>query len=536
MSSQDSQSSDLLLAAALDTVTRLEQRLRGAQKMEAVGMLAGGIAHDFNNLLTVINGYSDMLLTGYELPQEARTLIAMIRETGERAAALVRGLLLFSGRKAQEPSNVNLNESVSELCRLVSRLLPANIELTTALEPHLKTVVADPGCIQQALLNLVINARDAMPHGGKLEVQTASVTLDSASAELHPSLPAGDYILLTVSDTGIGMDDEIKQHLFEPFYTTKAPSAGTGLGLSMVHDIVKQSCGFLSVRSEKGNGTTLSIYLPCSAEGQTQEASVLEEAPTGNHETILIVDHSPEVRRFLHTMLKDLGYSALEAASASEVAALSSGIADSIDLLVADVALADASGIELARRLRESRPRLPVLYISGDTSAIEGVQASGAEFLAKPFTMAGFAARVRRILDSRKRDRILFVDDDADVALFASRILSDEGYEVLVGGDGDVALSIVQTERPDLVITDLVMPGREGLATIMALRKSHPSLPVIAISGAFGGYFLKAATTLGARASLPKPFTREQLLEAVRAVLGDRGRTCREPGPREGPR
>jgi two-component system, cell cycle sensor histidine kinase and response regulator CckA len=521
MSPQDSRSSLPPLAAGPEAVNRLEERLRAAQKMEAVGLLAGGIAHDFNNLLTVMNGYCHILLAGHELPEEARALIAIIRDAGDRAASLVRGLLVFSGRTPQEPHNVDLNESVSELCRLVGRLLPANIEFTTALEPHLKMVLADPGCIQQALLNLVLNSRDAMPQGGKLEVRTAGLTLDLASSESHPCLTAGGYILLTVSDTGTGMDDETKQHLFEPFFTTKPPGTGTGLGLSMVHQIVKQSCGFLSVRSEKGNGTTVSIYLPCSAAEEAQEISVLEDAPPGNHETILIVEDSPEVRRFLCTVLERLGYSVLAAASAREAAALSSGFADGVDLLVADVVLADSSGIELAGRVRERHPQLPVLYISGDThgAAVETVQESGAEFLSKPFTVVALAERVRRILDRRKRKRILFVDDDAGVVLFASRVLHDAGFEVLVGGNGDVALSIVETERLDLVITDLVMPEREGLATIMTLRKSHPSLPMIAISGAFGGYFLKAAAKLGARVALPKPFTGEQLLEAVRAVL-----------------
>jgi len=452
MSPQNSQPCDPQLAAALETVTRLERQLREAQKMEAVGLLTGGIAHDFNNLLAVVNGYSDMLLTGPELPEEARKFI---------------------------------------------------------------------GNIQQALLNLVVNSRDAMPEGGKLEVQTANLELDAAPSKSHPDLPAGNYILLTVSDTGTGMDDETKQHLFEPLYTTKAPGAGTGLGLLIVQHIVKQSGGFLFVRSEKGDGTTVSIYLPCFVGEKSPEISGLQKAPPRGHEKILIVDDSPEVRRVLHRMLEGLGYFVLEAASAREAVALSSGLADGSDLLVVDVELADSTGVELAQRLREPRPELPVLYVSGypQGAAIEGVQESGAEFLSKPFTLVAFAERVRRILDRRKPRRILFVDDDADVVLFASLVLRNAGFEVLVGGNGDTALSMVEIERPDLVITDLVMPERGGLATIMTLRKLHPSLPVIATSGAFGGYFLEAAVTLGAHATLPKPFSGEELLEAVRVVL-----------------
>jgi len=522
VSPQDSQPSHPPLAAARETATRLEPELRDAQQMQAVGLLAGGIAHDFNNLLTVMNGYSALLLTAHELPEEARELIAIIRDTGDRAAALVRGLLAFSRRMPQEPRIVDLNESAGEVGALVRRLLPANIEFTTILETRLKMVLADPGCIQQALLNLVFNSRDAMPEGGKIEIRTANLTLDVSSPESHPSLPAGNYVLLTVSDTGAGMDNEAKQHLFEPFYTRKPLSAGTGIGLSMVQRTVTQSGGFLSVESEKGNGTAVRIYLPQSTQDKTPDVPGLKRTPPGGHEAILIVEDSPDVRRLLRTMLQSLGYSVLEAASAAQAAALSSGHAGVIDLLVADVVLGDSTGVELARRLRESRPGLPVLHISGyaqDGAVLESMHESGAEFLAKPFTLAALAERIRRILDRQKRHRVLFVDDDAAVTLFASRVLREAGFEVLVAGDGSLALSMIEAEHPDLVITDLVMPGREGLETIMMLRKSHPSLPVIATSGAFDGHFLKPAAMLGARARLPKPFSQEALLEAVRAVL-----------------
>jgi len=257
-------------------------------------------------------------------------------------------------------------------------------------------------------------------------------------------------------------------------------------------------------QSEERNGTTVRICLPPA---------------------ILIVEDDSDVRRLLCTMLQSLGYSVLESASATEAAALSSDREGVIDLLVADVVLADATGVELARRLRGSRPGLPVLYISGyaqDSAVLESMQEFGAEFLAKPFTLAAFAASIRRILDRQKRQRILFVDDDAAVALFASQVLRRAGFEVLVAGNGDVALTTTEAEHPDLVITDLVMPGREGLETIMMLRQLHPSLPVIAISGAFDGHFLKPALMLGARAALPKPFSEEGLLNAVRAVLGTR--------------
>jgi DNA-binding response OmpR family regulator len=289
-----------------------------------------------------------------------------------------------------------------------------------------------------------------------------------------------------------------------------------------VQYIVKQSGGYLSVESEKGSGTAVRIYLPSCAQEKEPEVPRIEKAPPGGHETILIVQDSPEMRRFLRTALEGLGYSVMDAALAREAAALSSRFAEGIDLLVTDVVLADSSGLELARQLREARPGLPVLYISGsthDSALLASVQESGGEFLAKPLTLAVFAERVRRILERQKRPRILFVDDDPDLALFAVRVLREAGFEALVAGNGRVALQTVETEHPDLVITDLVMPECEGLETIMTLHKSHPALPVIAISGAFGGQFLNTAVALGAHATLAKPFSGEELVKAVRVAL-----------------
>jgi DNA-binding response OmpR family regulator len=496
-----------------------------AHQMQAVGLLAAGIAHDFNNLLTVINGHSALLLAMHELPEEVREPIAIIRNAGDRAAAIARGLLACSRRMPAETRVVDLNESVRELCALVRRLLPANIGFSATLEERLEMVLADPDCVQQALLNLAFNSRDAMPDGGKLEIQTANLTLDAPSPDSHPGLPAGSYILLTVSDTGAGMDEEAKQHLFEPFHTSKPPIAGTGIGLSMVQETVTRSAGFLSVQSERGNGTTVRIYLPRFTGSKASEVAKSKAAlPTG-HERILIVEDDTGMRRLLRAMLLSLGYSVLEATSVQEAAALLSCRTEVIDLLVTGIMPTDSAGAERARWLRGSHPELGILCLSDSTqnsALIAGAQESGAEFLAKPFALTTLAERVRKLLDLQKRRRILFVDDDAAVVIFASRVLRDAGFEVLVAGDGDVALSTAEAEHPDLVITDLVMPGREGLETIMILRKSHPSIPVIAISGAFNGHFLKPALMLGARAALPKPFSEAELLDAVRAVLEKR--------------
>jgi hypothetical protein len=493
--------------------------------LEAAGLLSAGIAHDFNNLLTVINGYNEFLLASNELPEKARECLTVVRGAGERAAALARALMAFGRRTPLEPRLVDINDSVSELVRLARHLLPPGVELSARLEPNLHAVFADRCAILQALQNLVVNSRDALPAGGKVEIRTANLTTDTAASGSHPYLPPGNYIVLTVSDNGIGMDDATRQRIFEPFYTTKPPGAGTGLGLPMVQHIVKQSGGFLSLKSTQGKGTTVRIYLPAAeghASAENSETVESKSAPRCGHETILIVEDNLDLRNLIRDFLRGLGYAVLDAGSAAEAAELSDGLHDRLDLLLADVALPGSSGNGLADSLKESRPGLPVLHISGypEQAALDGAAQSGAEFLAKPFTLTALAERVRSILDRQRRKRVLLVDDDARVVMFLSEVLRDAGFDVVSGDDGKVALSIVEKQPVDLVITDLVMRECEGLETMARLRKSHPGLPVIAMSGAFGGHFLKSAAILGARATLAKPFSRADLLTAVRTVLG----------------
>jgi len=513
--------------AASETIARLEEQLREAQKMGAVGLLAGGIAHDFSNLLTAINGYSDMLLTGSGLPEEARAYIAVVHDAGERAAGLVRRLLAFSRHAAQEAKIVNLTDIVIELSRLLQRLLPENIQFTNQLEADLGMVRADPNAIQQAIMNLVINARDAMPRGGTLEIKTTNVRLSAPLRERHLDLPAGDYILMAVNDNGAGMDETAQKHLFEPFYTTKPLGAGTGLGLANVHRVVEQSGGWISISSERGRGTSVKIYLPCVDGRLAQAGTTQKTVPEGGHETILVVEDSAEVRRFIRIALQNLGYTVIEAASAEQAVAACRASTDRIDLLVTDVVLPDSTGQDVAKRLTEARPELPVLYISGypqDFGGIEAVPGTGIEFLQKPFAADTLGLRVRALL--RRCRRILVVDDDPEVARFTSQVLSQAGFEVLTAEEGNQALSIVSHQSVDLVITDLVMPVKEGLETIRALREIKPSLAIIAMSGAFGGQFLKPALHLGAQICIAKPFTIAELLDAVhQALAADRGAT-----------
>jgi two-component system cell cycle sensor histidine kinase/response regulator CckA len=492
-------------------------------KLKAAGLLSAGMLHDLNNLLTVINGYNEMLLNSYQLPEKARQCLSLVRGAGERAASLARAMMDL-GSRAPQHQPVDVNASVSELVELAKHLLPENIELASDLSVGLRLALAERCGILQVLLNLVVNARDAMPDGGRVEIQTCNFHTDTPSLASHPFLPHGNYILLSVTDNGAGMDESTRQRMFEPFYTTKPAGVGTGLGLPMVQHIVKQNGGFLSIQSAMGVGTTVRIYLPAaddSLSAPNLQTRPLDTGAMSGRETVLLVEDDAVLRNLMRDILQDLGYAVLDASTAAEAAELSGNLDDGVDLLISSVALPDSSGRELAEALLETRPGLPVLYISGHPALVSHDDPSDpdARFLAKPFGVGEFGERVRSLLDRRKRKRVLVVDDDTQVVMFASEVLREAGYEVLVGEDGNVALSIVEKEPLDLVITDLVMREREGLETMMRLRKSHPELPVVAISGAFGGHFLRSASLLGARATLAKPFSGEDLLNVVRRLL-----------------
>ncbi len=476
------------------------------------------MVHDLNNLLTVMNGCNEMLLTSCQLPEKARQCVTAARDAGQRATSLARAMMVINHRTTAEPKRIDINTLVNELTALAQSLLPPDVELVTELGEELRPVFADRWGILQVLLNLVLNSRDAMPEGGQVKIATANLHSDEAFSAVHPLLPEGDYILLTVSDNGMGMDEATRQRIFEPFYTTKPAGRGSGLGLFTVQQVVKQSGGFLSVKSAKWEGTTVRIYLPATdgeTRGDRAQSAETSLHPAEGSETILIAEDDDDLRNLMRDVLERSGYAVLDGGSASEAAEISQGLKGHIDLLVADMALPDSSGKELADCLRESRPGLPVLYVSGCAEHTVG------DILAKPFAADELERSVRAILDRHKRKRILIVDDEPLVLMFMGEALRAEGYDVLVAEDGNVVSSIVERERLDLVITDLVMREREGLETMMDLQKSHPKLPVIVMSGAFGGHFLRNASMLGASATLAKPFSGEDLLNAVRTVLED---------------
>ena len=391
----------------------LEDQLRQAQKMEAVGRLAGGVAHDFNNLVAVIMGNADLLLDLLPAGEKTTQRVSDIKAAAKRAAELTQRLLAFSRKQVLEPRVIDLNSVIRDTGKLLVRLLGEDITVVTRLEPHLGAVKADPAQIEQAFMNLVINARDAMPGGGTLTIESGNVELDEMYCRGHDAVVPGPYVMLAVSDTGTGMDEETKARVFEPFFTTKELGRGTGLGLAMVYGFVRQSGGAIWVYSEPGQGATFKIYLPRVEAREPRFAPDTREAGCpGGTETILIVEDEAALLQLNAEVLRSVGYRVLCAANGSEalnVAALHPG---RIDLLLTDVVMPDLSGHEVAQRMREIRPGIPALYTSGytrDDILRRGVMDDAVGFLQKPFTRETLTGKVRAVLDAHASANVLHV-------------------------------------------------------------------------------------------------------------------------------
>ncbi len=386
---------------------KLEEQLRQAQKMETIGRLAGGIAHDFNNLLTVIQGYCDLMEAQMAHTNPLRTKLEQIRKAGNRAAALTGQLLAFSRKQMLAPSMLDMNSLVANLQGMLERLIGEDIALVTLLQPALWSVIADASQIEQVIMNLVVNARDAMPTGGRLTIETSNVTLDPAVLRNNhaptETTTAGPYVMLAVTDTGCGIDAQSRAHIFEPFFTTKEQGKGTGLGLATAHGIVKQSGGDIFVYSEPNYGSTFKIYLPASKDATHQPpASHVQPLSSRGTETILLVEDEEMVSGLVKAALQDKGYTVLEERCASEALALCAQHPDMIDLLVTDVVMPQMSGRELAEQILTLRPTMKVLFTSGytdDAVVRHGLLTAEVEFLPKPFSTSALAAKVREILD-----------------------------------------------------------------------------------------------------------------------------------------
>ncbi|BCS35094.1 hypothetical protein TBR22_A43200 [Luteitalea sp. TBR-22] len=530
----DAQFGHVRLVGTLTDITErkaLEDQFLQSQKLETVGRLAGGVAHDFNNVLTVVNGYSDLLLGRMAADDPCRQGLEAIRQAGERAGGITRQLLTFSRKHASQPSVVSLADAVREIEPLARGVLSEAVKLTTRVLATDDRVFVDPGHLHQVFMNLVVNARDAMPRGGALVIETSEEDVPASAS--RPEIAAGRYLCVTVSDTGEGMDAATRHRIFEPFFTTKELGRGTGLGLSTVYGIVRQSGGFIDVQSEPGAGTSFRVYLPpATPAGASSGPADARPAPIARGtETILVVEDQRDVREVTVAALRAWGYTVLPAASGDEAMKVAERHEGRIDLLLTDVIMPGMHGHALAQRLTAARPSMRTIYMSGYPDDVLGpnhILGADVHYLPKPFTPERLVASVREALGpAAPRPTVLVVDDDPDVRRLFADALGDR-YGVLLAGDGLECMELIRGGAlVDLVIIDLFMPRQDGTQTIQAIRAVLPTVPVVAISGVFGGQFLGSVERAGVAATLTKPIS----VDVLRATVARHCRALRVATP-----
>jgi signal transduction histidine kinase/DNA-binding response OmpR family regulator len=528
----------------------LEEQLRHSQKLEAIGQLAGGVAHDFNNLLMVINGYSQILVGKTE--GTVREQLEEILRAGERAAGLTQQLLAFSRKQVLQPRLIDLNRHVLNLQKMLQRLIGEDVALEARLADALGAVEADPGQIEQVIINLAVNARDAMPVGGHLLLETGNLTVAEAAAQQHDLRP-GAYVSLAVADTGCGIPPDVLEHIFEPFFTTKTEGKGTGLGLSMVYGIIKQSGGHIGVQSLPGQGTRFTIYLPQASEGPApgpEPATV--EPPRGGSETVLVVEDEAPVRRLAAGILAERGYRVIQAASADEaLRLLGDAPAGAIRLVLTDVVMPGMNGLELSQRLAVKYPALRTIFMSGytDHSLLHsGVLSPEEPFLHKPFTPSQLAEKVRSVLDASPAKatgepggaraesdprpeggrpdgthhiRLLILDDEPQIRQMLDDYFREAGYSVTVVSDVPTALGVLP-EGVDVVLSDIQMPGGTGIDFLRQARQINPDLGIFLITGYPTVETLVNARIEGAAGYFRKPLHLEEIDARLRAFLAKR--------------
>jgi CheY-like chemotaxis protein len=498
--------------------------------MESVGQLTGGVAHDFNNLLTVIIGNLDALQRHLREPAPDMERLKRSAENAMRGArrgeSLTQRLLAFSRQQALEPRPVDIGRLIAGMSDLLRRTLGEQIAIETALTGGLWQVEVDPNQLEVAILNLAINARDAMPNGGRLTLETANVFLDHAYAAGQSEVVPGQYVQLAISDSGVGMTPEVQARAFDPFFTTKDVGQGTGLGLSQVYGFVKQSRGHVKIYSEPGEGTTIKIYLPRLHTEQPVESP--KEMPTAvrgqANETILVVEDDEDVRASTTEMLRDLGYTILEAENARSGLQLLDGHPE-IRLLFTDVGLPGGmNGRQLADEARRRRRSLKVLFASGyarNAIVHDGRLDPGVELITKPFTQAVLAARVRDILDAGSATgRVLVVEDEFMIQMLAVQYLEEHGLKADVAGSATDALNKLRLipGGVDAVVIDLGLPDRPGDVLVREIRSLFPTLPIVLASGVPHAELKKLAGERPRLAIVTKPYTAETLIAALRGL------------------
>jgi signal transduction histidine kinase len=479
------------VAAAIAERETMEEALRQSQKMEAVGQLTGGIAHDFNNLLTIITGNVEMAKRALSTGETVRVTRAMDNafKGAERAASLTQRLLAFSRRQPLAPKPINVDRLVAGMADLLHRSLGETIELETVASPGLWQVEADPNQLESALLNLAVNAKDAMPEGGKLTVETANTRLDKAYSAAHAEVAPGNYVVIAVTDTGHGMSRDTLARVFDPFFTTKEVGKGTGLGLSMVYGFVKQSGGHVKIYSEPNSGTTVKIYLPRLLNGAEEEEEKIERSVDrgGEDHTILVVEDDHDVRAYTVEILRELGYRVIEAHDGASALKLIEMLDQRLDLLFTDVVMPIMSGRQLADEARRIRPSLKVLFTSGYTKnsiVHNGRLDPGVEIIGKPFTYQALAEKIADVLDIGRTGRVLLVESDPAMRMSAVEALQTLGLLADQAGAAAEAIGKMRAAqgRYDAVLIDEALPDKRGEALARELRAMHADLPLLIAS------------------------------------------------------
>ena len=498
---------------------RLQEQLLQAQKLESIGRLAGGIAHDFNNLLTVVNGYTDLLLRGRAKDDPDYEIIDEIRAVGHRAAALTRQLLAFSRKQIRHPQPVIVDATLSNMHQIFSRLLGEDVQMKMMLNAGEAAIRVDPGQFDQILMNLVVNARDAMPGGGTLTIETKELGTDETSRTVSPR----SWVVISVKDTGVGMDEATQAHLFEPYFTTKETGKGSGLGLSTIHGIIVQSGGHIQVKSAPAAGTTFRVFLP-----KIEGSASLPERIEATHylfgtETVVVVEDQAEVRAYTAAALKAYGYQVRTAENPRAALLVAQREGKGIDLVLTDVVMPDMSGRDLAARLALIRPSLKVLYMSGyssDLMAREGVLDDGLVLLEKPFSPEQLAQKVREVLGPSKVLGRVLVLAEPEVRRLLHELLSRGGFDVVEAAGGGQTGAAEQASPVDLVITELPTAEQRAIKTVRELREQMPGVAVIVILEAAGARFLELEKLVAADGAVTKPINAEFLFKIVREVYG----------------
>ncbi|MDY6951804.1 MAG: response regulator [Thermodesulfobacteriota bacterium] len=510
---------------------KLEAQLRQAQKMEAIGTLAGGIAHDFNNILAALIGYTEMALEDAEEGSLLQQNLGEVLIAGNRAKGLVKQILAFSRQTDQESKPVQIRPIAEEALKLLRATLPATIEIRQDIRSD-SAVRANPTHVHQVLINLCTNAGQAMEEkGGTLDVMFVDVVIDADFAHDHPDMEPGPYVKLSVTDTGHGMAPEILERIFDPFFTTRKVGEGTGMGLSVVHGIVTSYGGTIRTYSEPGKGSTFDVYLPI-IDRQAALQTWSEQAVPGGTERILFIDDEETLSKMGKRMLESLGYDVTARTDGMEALELFRAQPDRFDLVITDMTMPKVTGADLAKEVMGIRPDIPIVLCTGFSATMDEKRAEAMgikAFVFKPVLKGEMAMTIRQLLDSQKekagqpRPRVLVIDDDVGIRTMLRRLLEGAGYEVTEAPDGNQGIYLYRQDPVDLVITDIIMPEKEGLETIRELRRDFPKVKIVAISG--GGRiradeYLPMAEKFGADRTLAKPFDPKELLDAVHELVG----------------